>query len=131
MRIARRTLVKISAVTLLLTAGVLCLFRDALRVEYHLGALRHAEQRMFAPQPCTFPQQVMALLVRRPSWEDWSALRSRHEDALIRMGYLARREFPLTNPQLTAGQLARNAQRRFGSQFSTVMVIKIGRASCR
>src|SRR5439155_18781456 len=72
MRIQKRTLVKISAVTLLLTAGVLWLFRDSLRVQYHLRAERLAGQRMFAPAPSTFGQQVVAFLLRRPSWEAWS-----------------------------------------------------------
>ena len=126
MRIAQRMLLKISAVSLLLTAGVLWVFRDALKVQYHLGALRNAEKEMFAPQPSTFPQQVMAFLFRRPPREGWAALCSRHEDALVRIGYFARREFPLKNQQITAVQLSTNAQRRFRSQFSSLMVVTNG-----
>src|SRR5882672_9472113 len=70
-RIQKRTLVKISAMTLFLTAGVLWLSRDSLRVQYlvqyHLRAERHAGQEMFAPAPSTLGQQVVAFLLRRPS----------------------------------------------------------------
>jgi len=126
MRIARRKLLKISAASLLLTAGVLWVFRDSLKVHYHLGALRNAEKKMFAPPPSTFPQQVTAFLFRRPPREGWLELYSRHEEALVRIGYFARGEFPLKNQQITAVQLSTNAQRRFRSQFSSLMVITNG-----
>jgi hypothetical protein len=126
MRIAKRMPVKFLAATLLLMTGALWLSRDSLRARYHLSGLRHAEQQMFAPQPSTFRQQAVAFLFRRPSWEGWAAIRSRHEDALIRMGYFDRREFPLTNQHLTAVQLLTNAQLRFDSQFSSVTVVTNG-----
>src|SRR5258705_11094654 len=110
MRIAKRTLLRISAVTLLLTAGVLWLFRDSLRVHYHLRAERHAGQQMFAPQPSTFGQQVVAFLLRRPSWEAWSKAREDHEEALVRLGYLSRKEFSFTNRTLNAMQLMTTAR---------------------
>ena len=126
MRITKRKLVKVLAAALLLMASALWLFRDSLKVQYHLRGLRHAGQQMFAPQPSAFSQQVVAFLLRKPNWRSWDAIRSRHENSLIRMGYFARREFPLTNRQITAVQLITNAQRRFDSQFSAVIVITNG-----
>jgi hypothetical protein len=126
MRSAKMKLVKILAVTLLLTASALWLCRDSLRARYHLRALRHAEQQMFAPRPSTFLHGVADFLLRRPNWQGWDAIRSHHEDALIRMGYFASREFPLTNQHITAVQLLTNAQWRFGSQFSSIMVVTNG-----
>jgi hypothetical protein len=94
----------------LLTAGVLWLFRDSLLVRFHLRALHRAEQQMFAPPPSTLPQQVLAFLTRRSSWEAWSEARDYHEQALVRLGYLSRQEFSFTNRSLNAMQLWTNAQ---------------------
>jgi len=86
MRISTKRLITILVPTILLTAGVLWLFRDSLAVHYHLRALHRAEQEMFAPPPSTLRQQVLAFLTRRPSWGAWSEARDYHEQALVRLG---------------------------------------------
>ena len=125
MRTQKRALAKISVATLLLTASVLWLFRDFLRVQYHIRAERHAGQQMFAPAPSTFRQQVVAFLLRRPSWEAWSKSRDGHEEALVRLGYLSRQEFSFTNRTLNAMQLWTNAQ-RFSSRVTSLCVLTNG-----
>jgi len=122
----RRALFKISVVTLLLTAVVLWKFRDSLRVQYHLRAERHASQQMFAPAPSTFGQRVMALLLRRPSWEAWSKVREDHEEALVRLGYLSRQEFSFTNRTLNAIQLMTDARLGFATRMTTLCVLTNG-----
>lgn len=126
MRIPKRKLVKISVVTLLLAASVLWLFRDPLRVQYHFRAERHAGQQMFAPQPSTFGQQVVAFLFRRPSREAWSKAREDHEEALVRLGYLSRQEFSFTNRTLNAMQLMANARSAFSTRITTICVLTNG-----
>jgi hypothetical protein len=126
MRTQKGTLVKISVVALLLTAGVLWLFRDSLRVQYHLRAERHAGQQMFAPKPSTLGQQVVAFLLHRPSWEAWSKVREDHEDALVRLGYLSRQEFSFTNRTLNAMQLMTNARSGFSTLMTTICVLTNG-----
>lgn len=125
MRIAKMKLIKIFAVMLLLTASALWLCRDSLSAHYHLRALRHAEKQVFAPGPTTFLQGVSDFLFRRPNWD---AICSHHENALIRMGYFASRDFPLTNQRITGVQLRTNAESRFGSQFYSIMVITNGQS---
>ncbi len=126
MRIEKTTLVKICVVTLLFTAVVLWLFRDSLRVQYHLRAERLAGQQMFAPAPSTFGQQVVAFLLRRPSWEGWSRAREDHEEALVRLGYLSRQEFSFTNRTLNAMQLMTNARLSFSTRMTTICVLTNG-----
>ena len=130
MRIQKRTLVKISAMTLFLTAGVLWLSRDSLRVQYlvqyHLRAERHAGQEMFAPAPSTFGQQVVAFLLRRRSWEALSKAREDHEEALVRLGYLSRQEFSFTNRTLNAMQLMTNARLGFSTRMTALCVLTNG-----
>jgi hypothetical protein len=126
MRIQKKALVKIFAVTLLLTAGVLWLFRDSLKVHYHLRAERHAGQQMFVPAPSTFGGQLLAFLVRRPSWEVWSKVREDHEEALVRLGYLARQEFSFTNRTLNATQLLTSARSGFSTRMTSLCVLTKG-----
>jgi len=126
MRIQKRTLVKICAVTFLLTAGVLWLFRDSLRVQYHLRVERLAGQQMFAPAPSTFEKQVVAFLLRRPSSQAWSRAREAHEEALVRLGYLSRQEFSLTNRTLNAMRLVTNARLGFSTRMTTLCVLTNG-----
>jgi hypothetical protein len=126
MRIQKGTLVTICAVTVLLTVGVLWLFRDSLRVQYHLRAERLAGQQMFASAPSTFGKQVVAFFLRRPSWEAWSKTREDHEEALVRLGYLSRQEFSFTNRTLNAMQLMTNARLRFSTGMTTLCVLTNG-----
>jgi len=126
MRNQKRMLVKVSAVLLLLTASVPWLFRDFLRVQYHLRAERRAAKQMFAPAPSTFVQQIVAFLLRRPSSQGWSKAREDHEEALVRLGYLSRQEFSFTNRTLNATQLLTKARLGFCTQMTSLCVLTNG-----
>ncbi len=121
-----RRLASTAAFALLLTFVLLWQFLHPLSVQYHVWRLRYADRHVLAPRPSNQLGAFMAFLIGGRTSEDWSALRDRHEEALIRMGYFARREFPFTNQHVTAGQLVRNARDGFGTHFSSVMVITNG-----
>jgi len=105
----------------LIVGGALFLFRDYLRVYYHRTAIQALERSAF---PRTFTDKLFAGLTRSQTSEAWWENRRHHEDALIRLGYLTREEFLLTNKQFTAGQLVRNAERRFAPEkiFSVTVI---------
>src|ERR1041385_722035 len=94
-------------------AAVLYGNRDALRIRYHLWALRGNAQMMLAPRksPTTFFGVLSEMLT--PRWEDCSKACDHHEEALIRIGYLSRQEFLFTNGTLNAVQLMTNAESHF------------------
>jgi hypothetical protein len=125
MRLSGRMLASIAVIAFLAFA-VVWLFRGPLGIKYHLWRLHQAELRIFASGPSNPLDVVVGFLVGRRTSADWSAVRDRHEEALIRMGYFARREFPFTNQHVTAGQLVRIARDGFGTQFSSVVVITNG-----
>jgi hypothetical protein len=106
--------------------GVLYLRRDALRVRYHLWVLQGAEQALATPRksPTTFFGAFSEML--RPRWEDCEKAFERHEEALVRLGYLSRQEFLFTSRTLNAAQLMTNAQARFSTRMTTLCVLTNG-----
>ncbi len=126
MNTSARRLVTAGVFALALMVALLWLFRHPLKVQYHIWRLRYAERHMVAPGPSNQLDALVAFLVGRRTSADWSSLRDRQEEALIRMGYFARWEFPFTNQHVTAGQLVRKARDGFGTHFSSVTVITNG-----
>ena len=126
MRLTIRNSAKIALAAAILVAVVVCCNSEALRVRYHLWALRRAERGMFRPANSsgTFVGVLSDSLSR--SWEYWSKDRDRHEEALLRLGYLSRQEFPFTNRTLSARQLFTNAQSRFATRMTTMCVLTNG-----
>lgn len=49
-----------------------------------------------------------------------------HEEALVRLGYLSRQEFPFTNRALNARQLWTNAHSRFATRGTSLCVLTNG-----
>ena len=134
MRTTIRNGAKIALSATILVAAVLYLSRDALRLRYHLWALRGDERMMFAPvkSPTTFVGKLSALpseLLRSSrSSEDWSKDRDNQEEVLVHLGYLSRQEFSLTSRTLNAVQLMTNAQSRFSTRMTTLCVLTNGQA---
>ena len=132
MRATIRHGLRIVLAATILVAGVVYLGRHALRVRYHLWALRGDEQRILAPvkSPVTFVGKLSALLSEvlrtRRSWEDWLKDRDHHEEALVRLGYLSRQEFSFTNRTLNAMRLMTNAQSRFSTRMTSLCVLTNG-----
>jgi hypothetical protein len=116
-----RKSIKSGIAVCLVIAGALFLFRDNLRVYYHRTAIQTLQRRAFTP---TFTDRLTDRLfpgltpnqTSEVGSEIWWENRRHHEDALIRLGYLTREEFVITNKQFTAGQLVRTAERRFAPQ---------------
>ena len=130
--IMRRTVKQAAIVALVATflfAIVLYANRSVLRVRYHRWAFRVNTQMMFADQkpPTTFVGTLSAIL--KPKWEACSQASGRHEEALLRLGYLSRQEFPFKSRTLNAIQLVTNAHSRFSSEMTTLCVLTNGQPS--
>src|SRR5436190_2397645 len=113
----RRSVSRVATIALVavaLVAGIACLRPDALRIWYHRLSLNRVEMGMYYQMnpPKTFPQWISSLMVE--PWNSsslWEKL-GHEEDALVRLGYLGRYEFPFTNRTLNAIQLRDTAQTR-------------------
>jgi hypothetical protein len=123
---------RIALVAIILVAGIAYLGRDGLRVCYHRLALYRVERGMVyqARPPRTLVQWIPASMAEpwtTPHLLMWEKF-WHHEDALVKLGSLARHEFPFTNESLNASQLWTNAQRRFGSGVTMLRVLRPGQS---
>jgi len=89
-----------------------CFFRDDVRIQYHLDRMQragHLLDVLAGKVPQTRRDRVTRLL----SWPDthsrWAETFQQHQDALLRLGYLTRQEFPFSRGALTTDELLTNA----------------------
>jgi hypothetical protein len=87
---------------------------DALRIRYHLAAMRRAEHMVevlagVVPQtPRDRVTRLSALLRRKDTNSAWSDSHSHHRDALVRLGYLNSQEFAFSGGSFPTGNFYTN-----------------------
>jgi hypothetical protein len=110
---SRSKRVILAAVVLAVVSGIFAYFsRDEARIQYHLHQMQragHLLEVLAGKVPQTRHDRVTRLL----SWPDtnshWADIYQHHEDALIRLGYLTRQEFPFSRGAFTSDELLTNA----------------------
>ena len=93
-------------------AIVACFHWDTLRIRHHVAAMQRAGRMLdvlAGAVPQTLSDRVTRILSLDPSNSHWSDSYNHHEDALIRLGYLTRREFPFSRGTFTEDELRTNA----------------------
>jgi hypothetical protein len=97
-------------------AGVSGIFaycsRDDVRIQYHVHCMQragHLLDVLAGKVPQTRRDRVTRMLRGPDSNSHWADTFQRHQDALLRLGYLTRQEFPFSRGTPAADELLTNA----------------------